>query len=484
MTKIAPKAPCPCGSGKKYKTCCGAKVDNLVDLEAKRWQVLSAELQRRLIEYAEAPLWEKDRQRAIGEFFDDEDPEIDNYLWDSFIDWFLFDYCVEGKHGQSLIKSYLAENKNNLEPRIILLLVGWAEAIISVYEVVEIDAGRGLTVKDLLRGGKYEVSEPGILSKVEKKSLLLTRLLPVGRQSRFFMGATILPPFFKNPLLQMVQDDYQEYIELLEPGEPCGYSYYLREWGFELEAIVDFLAEQLSEVTKGEEPNSAFNLQDATQFPELQSFVNEMIANEAHRQWIDLPLADLGGLSPREALRSTEGSQRVEKILRRMSIHGTGKETEKKYEVNRLKKMLGLTRPEGLPSLGQLHWQQSSHRRVAELLEAEMARHKFTPEQIYAGLHLWHDFVQRENPRINKPGAWAASLIYAMAKLELFDHHITRQYLAEYFKVSASSVSHNHSRISAAIDLKPFDGRYSSLDILADGMKDFLNLLLQAKNSH
>lgn len=482
MTRIAPKAPCLCGSGKKYKACCGARVDNLVDLEAKRWQVLAGELQRRLIDYAESPVWESARQQAMVDFFDEENPETDDYLWDSFIDWFLFDYRPMEKGSQGLISSFLAENKSTLDPRSASLLEGWAEAVISLFEVVDLDGGRGLTVKDLLRSGKYEVTEPGILSRVEKKSLLVTRLLPVGNCHRFFMGATILPPFFKNPLLRMVRNDYHEFLELLGPGTKGGYNRYLREWGFELEAMVDFLAEQLSETAKGKENVPAFNLQGDAQIPELQVFVNEMMANEAHRQWIDLPLAELGGLSPREAMRNSEGSQKVERVLRRMTIHGTGKEVEARYDVKRLKKMLGLTRPEGLPSFAQFSWLEPSHRRVAELLDAEMARHRFTPEQIYSGLQMWHDFAEREKPRINKPGVWAASMIYAMARLELFDYQLTQQYLAGYFQVSAGSVSHNYNRICAALELKPFDSRYSSLEIPLDGMKDLLSLLLQAKS--
>jgi hypothetical protein len=454
-----------------------------VDLEAKRWQVLAEELQRRLIEYAEDPSWEADRQQALVDFFYEENPEIDNYLWDSFVDWWIFDYRPrEIKDAPNLIGSYLAENRKNLEPRMVSLLEDWAEAVISLYEVLAIDAGRSLTVKDLLRGDKHHVAEPGILPRIEKKSLLVTRLLPVGEYHRFFMGATILPPFFKTPLLQMVRKDYHDFLGLLEPGVSGNYYRYLREWGFELETMVDLLAEQLSEAARGEEANTAVDLHEASLNPELQYFINEVLTNDLHRKWIDQPLGDLGGLSPRETLRSSGGSQRLERILRRMAIHGTKKETENKYDIKRLKKMLGLTRPQGLPSLQQFSWLQSSHQRVAELLDAEMARHRFTPEQIYAGLHLWYDFAVRENPRINKPGAWAASIIYAMAKLELFDHQITQQYLAEHFRVAAGSVSHNYNRICVALELKPFDVRYSSLEVSEDGIKGLLSLLLQAKS--
>jgi tetratricopeptide (TPR) repeat protein len=39
MAKIGPNAPCPCGSGKKYKKCCKARDEARLTVEAQRPQV-------------------------------------------------------------------------------------------------------------------------------------------------------------------------------------------------------------------------------------------------------------------------------------------------------------------------------------------------------------------------------------------------------------------------------------------------------------
>lgn len=471
MSKIGKNTPCPCGSGKKYKACCGARVDNVIDLEARRWQVLADDLQQQMIVYANAPARDQTRYEALLEFFDGEEPEMDDYLWDRFLDWFLFDYHPEGNGGKPIIRQFREERQHHLDERSRELLERWEEAVISLYEVVEMEPGRGVTLKDLLRGGHYEVLDEDITNNVEKKSLLITRLLPVRQEYRFSMGATILPPFFKRTLLKEIRSDYEEYLEFLDAGDDAGWDAYLREWGFEIDAMVDQLGEDLpANETDPPEPSLP---------PLVEEFIRDLMLDEYYRQWIDKPIPALDGQTPREVIRSEAGRQRVEKVLRKMAAQG-GREDAgdgPTYNVVKLRKMLGLNRPGRLIRADRYPWSIPEYCEVAKMVEAAMEKARFTPEQVANAIRLWYDFTEKDRPRFRKPEVWAAAVIYTLARIE-FDHNFTQQKLAELFGVAPNGISNNYSRIKEALNLEVFDPRYCSLEPPVEGLEEFLAWLL------
>ncbi|KKM10953.1 hypothetical protein SY88_10860 [Clostridiales bacterium PH28_bin88] len=432
--------------------------------------MLANDLQQQMVNYVNAPARDQLRYEAFLEFFDNEEPEMDDYLWDRFMDWFLFDYYCEGKGGKPVILQFREERDARLDERSRELLERWEQAVISLYEVVDIEAGRSVTLKDLLRGGRYVVLDEEITTNVEKKSLLVTRLLPVRKEYRFSMGATILPPFFKSPLLKEIRSDYREFLEYMEEGVEAGWDAYLREWGFEIDAMVDHLAEDLPASENQNEPSLS---------PRVEEFLRDLMLDEYYRRWIDKPMSALEGRTPREVIRSEAGRQRVEKVLRNMAAQGGREETGDgpAYNVVKLRKMLGLSRTGGLIRADRYPWTAQEYGKVAKIVEVNLEKAGFTPEQVANAIRLWYDFTEKERPRFRKPEVWAAAVIYTSARIE-FDHSFTQQGLADRFGVASNGISNNYSRIRETLRLEAFDNRYCTLEPPVEGIEEFLAWLL------
>ena len=97
----------------------------------------------------------------------------------------------------------------------------------------------------------------------------------------------------------------------------------------------------------------------------------------------------------------------------------------------------------------------------------------YAAEQIENGKHLWEDFVRKRHPRVAKPGVYAASVEYTIARLDFLED-VTQLDVARRYGVSVSSVTRVHNEVMRQLDIALFDERYSSMDtpvvdMLCDG---------------
>jgi hypothetical protein len=211
MADVGRNDPCPCGSGKKYKKCCLNKSFSQVGREDSIRHSLVQELLRLFRQR-----FHKDRfEDAVGLFWDDFNPaeflqrDAFEYAEINFWEWVVHDW-VDEVSGMSLADLYL-ENKRviSLDERRILTKL--KNSVLSLYEVQEVFPEKGLLLKDLLRGGQYDVREKAATRHLAKWDILATRLLDV--DGLFIMSGAIYPyPVrFKNDILQNILSEHRRY---------------------------------------------------------------------------------------------------------------------------------------------------------------------------------------------------------------------------------------------------------------------------------
>ena len=100
---------------------------------------------------------------------------------------------------------------------------------------------------------------------------------------------------------------------------------------------------------------------------------------------------------------------------------------------------------------------------VTRLFAAEMQQIGYAAEQIENGKHLWDDFVSKRHPRVAKPGVYAATVEYTIARLDFLED-VTQMDVARRYGVSVSSVTRVHNEVMRQLDIELFDERYSTMD--------------------
>lgn len=212
MTKsIGRNDPCPCGSGKKYKKCCQAKLDE-TDFQYRRWRQVEADLVRELLSYALDTRGPEALADAWNEFHDDSpDEEYDpsapmNML---FMPWFLFNWIHETKppglkhfRKTTIAESFLTEHDLSADQQ--KLIISAVLAPYSLCEVIEVTPGIGMTLFDLLRRVSYEALERSGSQMFKRGEILYCAPTTIdGITSNVGTGPYVLRPTDKREILEL-----------------------------------------------------------------------------------------------------------------------------------------------------------------------------------------------------------------------------------------------------------------------------------------
>jgi hypothetical protein len=223
MDKVGRNDPCPCGSGKKYKKCCLGKSFTQIGKEESIRQSLVQELLKLFMHsfYAE-------RFKEVAAFFWNDSNPKEFLKGDSlesgeinFWEWVVHDW-VDGVRGKSLIDLYL-ENKRSLpvdERRILTML---KNSVLSLYEVQEVYPEKGLSLKDLIRGGQYDVKEKAATESLAKWDIVATRLLQVDGLYTMSGAAYSYPIRFKDDILRDILSLHKRYKKKTPDSDMDGF---------------------------------------------------------------------------------------------------------------------------------------------------------------------------------------------------------------------------------------------------------------------
>lgn len=170
-------APCPCGSGRKYKKCClpsesasGAALD------------VDASLRRKITNFVQAfdhnGNYLAQAREQWGAEIAGAPAEKENRFLD-FMDYFVHDFRFPPQ-GRFLLDLFADARGRSLPAMELVLLTGWLKNWKSFFEVLAVDPGAAMRLKDLVTGEEYVVNSKNASRQVYTWDMIYTRLLRVG----------------------------------------------------------------------------------------------------------------------------------------------------------------------------------------------------------------------------------------------------------------------------------------------------------------
>jgi tetratricopeptide (TPR) repeat protein len=169
--------PCWCGSGKKYKNC------HLREDDAEASHVLlHKNLIERLDTYALQRGFKSDFETAF-EFFlnrkfqipDDEKGMIE---FQRALDYFVHDYRLPD--GKRVIEHFAAEQGKHLSAEERALIDDWQHSRLTAFEVLAVERGRGMRLRDLVSGEEFDVREKRGTQDLNRWEIVVSRLMRSG----------------------------------------------------------------------------------------------------------------------------------------------------------------------------------------------------------------------------------------------------------------------------------------------------------------
>ncbi|MFQ5799454.1 MAG: YecA family protein [Bacteroidota bacterium] len=196
--------PCPCGSGKKYKKCCGAKVLRTSDFGYDRIRRLDAESGNLLMRFAKQHYGDDALENAWEEFrFSDGTPfDMSSPEADFFLRWFTFNW--RPREAKTLAELFLSEKGSKLDSNLRRFIEATLHAPYSFFQTLEVDPGAGLTLRDVLRKCKVQVKERSASTILQRGQIVFARVVEM--DDIYFMmgnGSHVIPPTFLDRLLDL-----------------------------------------------------------------------------------------------------------------------------------------------------------------------------------------------------------------------------------------------------------------------------------------
>lgn len=208
--------PCPCGSGKKFKRCCGVPRPDPLAEAAARTRAMQELLERRILRHARDTLGRDFLDRAWDDFvLDAEGIERDGPEIQLFFPWAIYRW-VNGERDsppdeEAAAAGPIAERYRRaagpLPPLEDAFLKATMLTPFTFHEVIEVEAGRSLLLRDLFEGKEILVYEQGASRSLEPGDIVFTRAVSYGDVALLIgTGATPLPPDSKIPLISLRKD--------------------------------------------------------------------------------------------------------------------------------------------------------------------------------------------------------------------------------------------------------------------------------------
>jgi len=214
--RTARNRPCPCGSGRKYKLCCGAGVAALPGYSRAE----SSRAVNLLMEMTHSPMFAGTRASAEAEFFgrsfDAAAPkQIETALAHeqtgiAFNAWLMFDaYITKDRH--RLMESLLSDDlRSQFTAGQICFLERMAASHMRPYEIREVRRDAGLTLRDLWNDSEVTVAERAATHSLSAGETLFARLNEGPSGEHEFNGALLpLMPTAMQELLQRLRASFR-----------------------------------------------------------------------------------------------------------------------------------------------------------------------------------------------------------------------------------------------------------------------------------
>ncbi|MEH7179446.1 SEC-C metal-binding domain-containing protein [Neobacillus vireti] len=179
---IGRNEPCPCGSGKKYKKCCGAR--EAVSIT----HVLEGEiddLQKRLLHFA-LDHYEEEILKGFDEYHEYFDIEEEERQFFEFVYtiWYSLFYKLE--NGETILENFIPLEARKLKrPKLKQILQSWTNARAIAGEITHVE-NNILTVTDGLSSEEFMAMVTNLQQPFEKGTFFIGFLLPFEQMYVFF----------------------------------------------------------------------------------------------------------------------------------------------------------------------------------------------------------------------------------------------------------------------------------------------------------
>ncbi len=207
---------CPCGSGKKYKKCCGI-VTPITELRSRHEQKLQKEYAawvERLNHFVAGQVSSETVQKARERFAVEvglSDESVMQPEWAAhFFNWFVLDVKTTG---ETVLESYLKQHGRRMDPD---LRRSFTRLHLNAYEIVQVERDV-LTVRHPLSGETRYVLRTSPLN-MQPGQIIVGRLLNLGLRDLLFSGSIILQPHVKPALVEWLG----EHPEVAEAAADSG----------------------------------------------------------------------------------------------------------------------------------------------------------------------------------------------------------------------------------------------------------------------
>lgn len=187
---------CSCGSGLKYKKCCGMK-EAEERVGNRLFRELEASLIEQLLAFADQAFGRTAVDQALRLFLDtDEAAEYDEEdpLNPFFLPWFVFNWVIEDGDDRpspeaplntTVAEAFLEANRAKLPPESIELLKAANRRPLSFFEIQDIVPGKRMKLFDLLQAKTVQVEEDQASTSLRKGEIIIaSTVLPVDGKTR------------------------------------------------------------------------------------------------------------------------------------------------------------------------------------------------------------------------------------------------------------------------------------------------------------
>lgn len=448
--------PCSCGSGQKYKKCCGIKssdVSSSTPLLIDEIRRSARKLDERMLRWSRLRLGEKWPSGAFDAYTSESPSDLFEAEEQFAMPWAMF-HWRNPREKASLAQIFLASERDQLSPDLVLLLEAHFSAWLGVWEVTRVEKGLGFEAVDQLTHVERFVHEKKGTENLRQRDSILGWVVDckgvsiIGAMHPFALGPRDADPvvreirrlchvrtrpaspeclarpmiqaalinewrhavetLFNRPLPRLTNTDgdplspTMDYFDILSPdmsellsrlegtpgvqkASPRGNqpafvitregNTKIKEWDNTIVGTItidrrrlcletnstrraDQLRQLLSTHLGGliryrlrEEMGSAeMFLEDAkSQRDEPNTIVDpEAVTlardfrNQYMTRWLDESIPVLGGLTPREAIRTRRGKREVDILLRDFEHHEANLPEDQRIDINALRAELGL----------------------------------------------------------------------------------------------------------------------------------------------
>jgi len=232
MPKVNRNAPCPCGSGKKYKNCC-LRQDLISEAQRLSLGGAKAALFDQLVGYAQLPRFSSDLNAAFelywgGSYdlqgftaFDPDDMR-------RTLEWFIHDYPI-GEERRHLITLFSETQAGDYPEQVKTLLAAWSRSAMGLFRVMAAGPAGNLKLYDGLRQEEFQAQDEPLARNSRQGDLVVGRLYELEGQRYLSSLSLLLPGDYEPGLTDYLIHAHQLYADA--HYQQATWDGFLREYG-------------------------------------------------------------------------------------------------------------------------------------------------------------------------------------------------------------------------------------------------------------